>query len=112
MTGSHLYPSGVSNHVDSNRRTFVDVVESIGSPSDDATSDVTEPNSAFSLAKGILSGLGVGAGAGTANSGNVLRGAPVSLERALGNPNDAPATDDSAWSAISLLKGILAQAGI
>lgn len=105
------YPSGWSTGVNSVPDTVVDPPESIGTPSDAAALVNNETNSAFSLLKGMCRELGIaaGSGAGAVNTSPKVFGDP---EATLGARSDAPATSTGRWSAISFLKGILAQAGI
>lgn len=105
------YPSGWSTGVNSVPDTFIDAPESIGTPGDATATSVVIENSAFSLAKGIMAALGVaaGSGAGDTNNNAKIYADPMVT---LGRRDDAPATSTGSWSAISMLKGILAQAGI
>jgi hypothetical protein len=107
------FPSGYSTGIDSIGRTYVDETESIGTPADPPATDVAEPNSAFSLLKGICAELDVpaGSGVGVVNTSSRVFADPVAT---LGEMDDPAATGSAAqrFSAISLLKGILAQAGI
>lgn len=107
------FPAGSTNSVNVYTRTVVDPVESVGEPSDDAATSQNSTNTAIALGKGMLAGLGVSAGSGaaTVNTSSRLMGDPV---RSLGAMDDPPATGDGSddWSAISLLKGICATAGL
>lgn len=107
------FPSAVTNSVNSYDRTVVEPPESIGKPTDAAATDVADENSMFSLGKGMLDGLGVAAGSG---DGAVNTDPHVFVDPidSLGAMDDAPADDDGSgdWTAIALLKGVLAQAGI
>ena len=108
------FPSGIPpNGVNAVERTWVDPPESIGEPGDAPATSVLVENSAFALAKGMLAGLGVAAGSG---GGDINDNAKVFADPivTLGTRGDAPATGaaSESASAISLLKGILAEAGI
>lgn len=105
------YPSGWSNGVNSIPDTYIEPPESIGTPADATATDVTAENSAFSLVKGMLSGLGISAGSGTGDTNDNAKvyADPLAM---LGEMDDAAATDTGSHSAISYLKGILAQAGL
>lgn len=110
MPAWRAYPSAISNGVNSDDRTYVDPVETIGTPLDAAATDVNVENSAFALLKGIAAGFGVPAGTGDAvvnTSRKVLNDPLVTL----GSRGDGPATDTGRNSAISLLKGTLDAAG-
>lgn len=109
MVDWQAFPSGSSTGINAAARALVDPFESIGTPADPPATDVDDDNSAFSLMKGILAGLGLPAGAG---SGTVHIRPSVYTDplAALGDPGDAAATVPSARNtAISLLKGIFAE---
>lgn len=108
------FPSGIpSSGINSVDRTWVDQPESIGTPGDAAATAQNSTNSAFSLLKGMCAELGIaaGSGLGDVNDNAKVYGDPLVT---LGEMSDAPAIGSAAqsFSAISLLKGILAQAGI
>lgn len=106
------FPSGVaSNGVNAVDRTWVDPPESIGQPIDSPATSVSAENSAFALLKGIASELGVpaGTGAGDINNNSKVYGDPLET---LGEMSDPPATGTGRNSAISLMKGILTNAGL
>jgi len=106
------FPSGIpSNGVNSVERTLVDPPESIGTPHDATATSISDENSVFSLLKGMVANLSVavGTGSGDTNNNSKIYGDPLET---LGARSDAPATDTGRWSAISLLKGICAQAGL
>lgn len=106
------FPSSTSTGINRYTRTEVDPVESVGAPTDAAATDVSAENSAISLAKAMLRELGVSAGAGDAVV-NTSRRIEADPYLSLGDVTDPPATNTTAaWSAISLLKGICAQAGL
>lgn len=107
------FPSAFTNGYRGPADTFIDPVESLGTPADAAATEQNSTNSAFALAKGILAKLGVPAGSGTATT-NLTPLNFVDAHVALGSMSDPPATGNGsgAWSAISLLKGTLAKAGL
>lgn len=112
MTAIHEISSGVSDNTTSESRKFVDYVETIGKPSDPVATSVSDPNSAFSLMKGILAELGVAAGSGAGDVNNNANIYP-DLIRTLGEPDDAAAVSVSVRrSAISVLKGICSRLGL
>ncbi len=112
VAGMQLVASRVTNSVTGAvARGYVEPPESIGSPADAPATAVTDRVSLFALAKGILAALGVSAGDGTA----VLAPHPQAYFdplASLGKPDDAAAGDSQPHSAIALLKGILARAGV
>lgn len=107
------FPSSISTGINAVDRTFVNAPESIGAPGDAAATSASAENSAFSLLKGICAGLDVpaGTGDGAVNTSARVFADPVAT---LGEMDDPAATGSAAqrFTAISLLKGILAQAGI
>jgi hypothetical protein len=107
------FPSASSTGVNSVPDTYIDPPESIGTPGDPVASEQNSTNAAFSLMKGMCAGLGVpaGSGAGDVNDNSKVYADPLVT---LGGMDDAPAIGSAAqrFTAISLLKGILAQAGI
>jgi hypothetical protein len=111
MAQWRAYPSAWSTGVNNADRTWVDAPESVGRPTDAAASDVTANNSAFALGKGILFALDVPAGSGNADTNDNAKVYADPLVT-LGETSDVAAIDTGSHSAISFLKGILAQAGI
>lgn len=105
------YPSRITTEINSIPDPFVDAPESIGTPGDAAATANNSTNSAFSLMKGMCTELGITAGSG-AGAVNTYPPVAADLEATLGLMSDTAATDTGSHSAISLLKGILAQAGI
>jgi hypothetical protein len=107
------YPSRISTGVNGLPDTYIDAPESIGSPADAKATANNSTNSAFALLKGMCSELSVadGSGAGVTNTAPKVYGDPLVT---LGEMSDGAATGSAAqsFSAISLLKGILAQAGL
>lgn len=112
MTAIHEISSGVSNHVDVERRKLVDYVESVGRPSDPVATSIDDENSAFSLLKGIFATLGGPVGPGTGDVNNNANIYP-DLRLTLGQPTDTAATSASdKGSAIAFLKAIGAEWGV
>src|SRR4051812_41323225 len=113
MTDIQDIASGVSDNVATERRKLVDPIESIGIPTDGPATDIEDENSAFSLLKGMLSGLAIpaGSGAGDVNNNSNIYPDPFA---ALGEMSDAALTGSANQraSAIALLKGTLAGLGI
>jgi hypothetical protein len=106
------YPSGFTSGINSLPNTFIDPVETIGSTADARATNINAENSAISLMKGILDGVGLPAGSG-AGMTNTSAGVFPDLEVTLGLMSDAATTDPSEpTSAISMLKGILNVMGI
>jgi hypothetical protein len=107
------FPSGIPSNGLNSGEQYLDGAKVVGLPDDPIATNLAESNSMFSIAKGIADQLGVPTGSGEAvvddNPKNL-----IDLTVTLGDPTDPAATGDAAgsWSAISLLKGILAQAGI
>jgi hypothetical protein len=107
------FPSAISTGVNTVADTFIEPPESIGTPGDAVATVNNSTNSAFSLLKGMCAELDIAAGSGTGdtNDNGKVYGDPLMT---LGETSDAAASGSAAqrFSAISLLKGILAQAGI
>lgn len=59
------YPSRVTTGVNSLPNTYVDGVESVGSPRDAAATEINSTNSMFAVLKGICACLDVPAGSGS-----------------------------------------------
>lgn len=90
------------------------VREALGDPSDPPATAVTDTDSAFAYLKGIAARLGLPVGEGTALlNDDDSRHQPADLASAIGQMTDSPATMSAGdWSAIALLKGILAIRGV
>lgn len=111
MAVPRVFAGAWSTGVRSTSRTLVEPGESVGKPTDAPATVQNSTNTAFSLVKGMLAGLGVAAGSPSAFVG-LPSYVDQNAERALGDPSDAPAASADGASAISLLKGILQIAGL
>lgn len=110
MTLPTQYPSAWSTGKNSTDRTFVDFDETLGEPEDSKTTSASDESSMFSLAKGMLDGLGVAAGSGDATVNDETK--LYEDIRTVGTPEDTAATSTTNQSMLSLAKGILARAGL
>lgn len=111
MTNIQDISSGVSNHDNTTNDKFRDTFDAIGRADEGAAASISGQKSSVALLKGILSGLGLPTGSG----GAAVNGNPNILDdgmAAIGTQADPPATDvTGAWSAVSLAKGVLSNAG-
>lgn len=115
MTEIQDISSGVTNSDNTANDKFRDTFDAIGRPGDAAATSTSVPNSAVSLFKGMLDELDLAAGTDPGPDVGMSGDNPNLLDdglAAMGAQSDGPATDtSSAWSAVSLAKGILTTAG-